>query len=113
MRSHNPFYYAKYLIISGLAFCSFTQPMHPTPRKGKDFALFFAVNQYQSSRLTTLENPIADAKGIAEILKTTYGFDTKVVENPTYEIIEKTLAEYSRNFASGRFDKDGQLLIFF
>jgi formylglycine-generating enzyme required for sulfatase activity len=36
-----------------------------------------------------------------------------VVENPTYTLIEKKLEEYNRNFNTGKFDKDGQLLIFF
>lgn len=82
-------------------------------RKGKDYALFFAVNKYQSPKLTTLQNPISDVKRIAQELQSSYGFQTEVVENPTYETIEKKLEEYNRNFNTGKFDKDGQLLIFF
>lgn len=87
--------------------------MRPLARKGKDYALFFAVNKYQSPKLTSLQNPISDAKRIAQELQNSYGFQTEVVENPTYETIEQKLQEYNRNFNTGKFDKDGQLLIFF
>ena len=102
-----------YCLIVAATFCSFAKPQHRTTRKGKDYALFFAVNQYKSPNFPTLQNPIDDAKNIAEILRTSYGFETKVVENPTYDVIENTLKEYSRNFTSGRFDTEGELLIFF
>ena len=94
-------------------FAVLQSPNTELPARGKTTPCFFAVNQYKSPNFPTLQNPIDDAKNIAEILRTIYGFDTKVVENPTYDVIENTLKEYSRNFASGRFDTEGELLIFF
>ena len=96
-----------------LAFCSFTDSQKSPSRKGKDYALFFAVNNYQNAKIASLQNPIGDAKHIAQELQNSYGFQTEVVENPTYETIEQTLQIYNRQFATGKFDRDGQLLIFF
>ncbi|WP_173021545.1 SUMF1/EgtB/PvdO family nonheme iron enzyme [Lewinella sp. W8] len=77
----------------------------------KDYALFFAVNDYD--RMTNLRNPIQNAREIAKELRDKYGFRTEVVENPTLVTIEEKLAEYKAKFASGAFDQKGQLLIFF
>ena len=78
---------------------------------GQNYALFFAVNEYDNMR--NLSNPIKDAKTIAEDLERSYNFKTEVVENPTLEIIEDKLSEYSRKFASEALSPDGQLLIYF
>ncbi|TVL96909.1 MAG: hypothetical protein CV087_23100 [Candidatus Brocadia sp. WS118] len=80
-------------------------------RPGKDYALFFAVNQYDNMR--SLSNPIKDAKEIAKELEDFYGFETEVVENPTLDQIDQKLKFYQKQFASGRFARDGQLLLFF
>lgn len=80
-------------------------------RSGKDYALFFAVNDYQS--MTDLKNPIQNARDIALELRENYNFKTEVVENPTLTMIEDKLAEYKARFASGTYDQKGQLLIFF
>ncbi|WP_020569762.1 SUMF1/EgtB/PvdO family nonheme iron enzyme [Neolewinella persica] len=77
----------------------------------KDYALFFAVNTYQS--LTDLRNPIQNAKNIAQELSEQYDFKTEVIENPSLNAIEQKLTEYRANFANGSFDPKGQLLIFF
>lgn len=106
----------KYLFLlplSAFLFISFSTSALQKPRKGKDYAVFFAVNNYQSTKITALQNPINDAKLIAEHLRSMYDFDTKVVENPTYDIIRSTLNAYRDSFRTNRFDNDGQLLVFF
>lgn len=71
----------------------------PAARKDKDYALFFAVNQYDKMRL--LSNPIRDAEAIAKELENQYGFNTEVVENPTLDQIEQKLKTYQKQFAAG------------
>lgn len=83
----------------------------PVIRKDKDYALFFAVNQYDKMR--PLSNPIRDAEAIAGELENQYGFNAEVVKNPTLDQVEQKLKFYQKQFASGRFAPDGQLLIFF
>lgn len=80
-------------------------------RQGKDYALFFAVNDYQN--MTDLRNPIQNARDIAAELREDYGFEAEVVENPSLTTIEDKLEDYKVKFASGAFDQKGQLLIFF
>ncbi|MCB9274804.1 MAG: SUMF1/EgtB/PvdO family nonheme iron enzyme [Lewinellaceae bacterium] len=82
-------------------------------RPHKDYALFFAVSQYQDSRLTDLSNSVKNAREIEAVLKDQYGFETEVVVDPKLDDIERKLEEYRRKFAGGALDKDGQLLIFF
>lgn len=77
------------------------------PRPGKDFALFFAVKDYDFWR--PLNGPIQDAKNIATELKTSYGFSTEIVENPTLVQIYAKLEEYQRK----TYAPDAQLLVFF
>lgn len=105
--------YTVLLLFVALVFMNFSKPMPNKFRKGKDYALFFAVTDYIDPRLKTLNNPINDAKTIAAELKNNYDFQTEVVENPTYEMIEQKLKEYNRNFQTQKFDPNGQLLIFF
>jgi formylglycine-generating enzyme required for sulfatase activity len=78
---------------------------------GKDYALFFAVNDYKN--MTDLNNPIQNARDIAAELREGYDFYTEVVENPSLTTIENKLTEYKDKFASGDYDQKGQLLIFF
>jgi sulfatase modifying factor 1 len=76
-------------------------------RQGKDFALFFAVENY--SHWPILYNPIDDAEEIAQDLKDLYGFETEVVKNPSRNQIYDKLDTYQRK----AYAKDAQLLIFF
>ena len=80
-------------------------------RPGKDYALFFAVERYD--HLDNLTKPIENARAIAKELALSYGFDTLVMENPTLDQIDQTLATYRRNFRNGTFDQNGQLFIYF
>lgn len=87
---------------------------YPDIRIGKDYALFFAINEYD--HLNELQKPIENAEAIAEELKNNFGFHTEIVENATYDDIEEKLNDYKDNFAknaNGQYDSNGQLLIFF
>ena len=80
-------------------------------RSGKDFALFFANDNYQdNSNFLDLKNPVKDAKTIAQELQDMYNFeDVMVYENfSKEEIFEVLEAWMQRNFQA----KD-QLFIFF
>lgn len=105
------------LLLALLPFLSFA-PLRPdtTHRQGKDYALFFAVNEYDHSQLRSLNNPVANAEAIATILNQDYDFTTEVVRNPSLVEIENKLIEYRDKFArntGGTYASEGQLLIFF
>lgn len=98
------------LLLSLITISSYSQPIN---RKGKDFALFFAADQYQSDQLQNLPNTIKNANQIATILENDYGFQTEIVTNPSKVTIEQTLNNYRLKYQKGELAKDGQLLIFF
>lgn len=79
-------------------------------RQGKDYALFFAVDDYSANRnFNNLPDPIASAQKLATELSEMYDFQTEIVRNPTKDQIYRKLQEYR-----GRtFGKDDQLLVFF
>ena len=84
------------------------------PRPGKDYALFFAVNDYQRDAIyPDLKFPVENARRIAAELKKNYAFDTLVVVNPTRQQIKDRLEAYKKDFAANRKDREGQLLVFF
>lgn len=76
-------------------------------RKGKDYALFFAVKDYEE--WTDLRNPISDAEAIAKELASEYDFDTLIVRNPDRNTIYDVLEKFQRK----SFSEDSQLLLFF
>src|SRR5210317_1443913 len=78
-----------------------------TTRAGKDYALFFAVQNYDS--WNDLRNPIRDAEAIAEELKERYGFRTEIVREPSRKKIYSKLREYHQK----SYAEDAQLFIFF
>lgn len=82
-------------------------------QRGSDYALFFAVHDYKSGKLTNLPNTLKNANEIATVLRDHYGFKTEIVINPTMSDIERKLNEYRDFFQNGRLSKDGQLLIYF
>ena len=86
------------------------------PRPGKDLAVFFAVQKYQNSQLTNLQNPVKNARDIAAALHSRFGFDTLVLVNPTQEQIIRQLNTLTQLYArneDGKHPSDGQLVLFF
>ena len=76
-------------------------------RQGKDYAIFFAVKDYQNWE--DLRTPIKDAKAIAKVLEKEYDFETEILENPTKRTIRKKIAALQKK----KFNKEDQLLLFF
>ena len=79
----------------------------PTLRKGRDFALLIAGNIYD--QWPALSNPIPDAEAIEEELKNYYGFETKLIRNPTKAEIVAALKTYKNEM---KYGEDDQLFIF-
>jgi hypothetical protein len=87
-----------------------------TIRRGKDRAVFFAVEKYATfarGRLPNLNNPINDAEKMAKVLRENYGFETQVVKNPKKKVITDILREYDEKYKTNQYDSLGQLFIFF
>ncbi len=82
-------------------------------REGKDFALIFAINDYEDSSLEDLQNPINEAVEVAKILREKYGFKVELLKNPTYQEIDEKLEEYKDFFEKRKQNADEQLLLFF
>lgn len=79
----------------------------PIVRKGKDFALLFAVEDYDY--WDKLRKPIFDAVSIQQDLEQLYGFQTELIQNPTRAGIFKAI----RAYAEMDYTDTDQLLIFF
>ena len=79
----------------------------PTVRKGKDYALLIASNTYE--QWPALSNPIPDAEAIEDELKNYYGFETKLIRNPTKAEIVAALKTYKNEM---KYGEDDQLFIF-
>ena len=79
----------------------------PIVRKGKDFALLFAVEDYDY--WDKLRKPIFDAVSIQQDLEQLYGFQTELIQNPTRAGIFKAI----RAYAEMDYTDADQLLIFF
>ena len=86
-------------------------------RPNRDYALFFAVNDYApDSGFDDLAKPIENAEAVAKELRERYGFQTEVVKNPTLDQISAKLREYQAFYAKnpqGKYPGAGQLLIYF
>ena len=79
-------------------------------RPGKDYALFFAVDDYRSNKeFDDLRNPINDARAIAHELSDVYAFTSTVYENPTQQKVIDVLQDW----IGKSFEEDAQLFIFF
>ncbi len=107
-----------WLLLPFLILCSFSPAIRSSQalRPGKDIAIFFAVNNYQNSKLSNLQNPVKNARAIAGILSSRFGFDTLVVVNPTQQQIIYQLNELARLYARNEDNKhpsEGQLFLFF
>ncbi len=79
----------------------------PSVRKGKDYALLIAGNTYD--QWPPLSNPIPDAEAIEDELKNYYGFETKLLRNPTKGEIVAALKTYKNEM---KYGEDDQLFIF-
>lgn len=79
-------------------------------RPGKDFALFFANDDYSNNpQFNNLKNPLKDAQAIEQELKEMFGFKTYMYANYTKSQIYETLEDWqSRSFVD-----DAQLFVFF
>lgn len=75
-------------------------------RKGKDYAVFFAVEDYDWG---PLKNPISDAEALAQALNHKYNFDTTILRNPTKNQIRAKISE----LLNKEFHEEDQLLIYF
>ena len=76
-------------------------------REGKDYALLFAVDDYDD--WPELQNPVSDAESIQRDLEGLYGFQTELIKNPTWAGIFETF----RRYAEMDYSDDDQLFIFF
>lgn len=76
----------------------------------QDYALLFGVNSYEHfDPWHKLNNPIPDAKAIANELENRYGFAVVVVSDPSRDDILTKINEYARK----QYNNNDQLLIFF
>ncbi len=73
----------------------------------KDYAILFATDKYDN--WSDLVNPVEDANAIANELRSKYGFEVEVIENPTQEDVFIKIADYVQK----KFKPQDQLMIFF
>ncbi len=101
MKIHHFFVLVALLCLTGASL-----PERELPRRGKDFALFIAVNNYQN--WSKLQHPISEVEKIAGELYRQYDFDTLVLRNPSQDQIITALKQYNAK----TYPNDGQLLIY-
>jgi len=77
--------------------------------KRKDYALLFAIDEYDDEQWKDLTNPVNDAEAIATELEEVYGFNIELIKNFTQDEVILKLREY----AEKSYDEYDQLLIFF
>ena len=95
----------RYLLLISIPF--FLSADKEPVRQGQDFALFIAIDNYDS--WPDLRNPVSDAAAVAEELEQNYGFTTQTLVNPTRSEIYSVLEDYRlRSYG----EKD-QLFLFF
>ena len=82
-------------------------------RTGKDYALFFAVDDYSNTgqQFRSLTTSIKGALDIEKELREMYGFETFVYKNPTKAQIEEVIGQWQRR--TQPFTPDAQLFVFF
>ncbi len=77
-----------------------------TIRDGRDFALIIATDRYDE--LIPLNNPIFDGTTIKKDLEEYYGFETKILTNPT----KSQILEEIRSYGKRQYARGDQLFIF-
>lgn len=102
------------LIILLLLFISFPMMIGAsspeTVRDGKDYAVFFAIDDYEDHPdFLSLHNPVRDALAIERELSEGYAFETVLHRNPDRATIERVLD----SLAGVVFNEHDQLLLFF
>ena len=84
----------------------------PKDWAGHNYALLIATDDYKS--YAHLNNPIADAKGLKATLESVYGFEVKLLPNPSKDDVWRAINEYRTNQGKGgKYKPDDQLLVFF
>lgn len=84
-----------------------TQTENTSSNEGIRYAYLFASTEYQY--WGKLQNPIFDATSISQLLEKNYGYQVKVIPNPSrWEIAEKL--DFIRRF---NFKSNDQLMVFF
>jgi len=73
---------------------------------GKYYALVIGINDYRD--LPKLRTPLSDAQAVATLLRTQYGFQTKLLPNATRDQILTALDEYRRTLSP-----ESDLLIYY
>jgi hypothetical protein len=73
---------------------------------GRYYALVIGINDYK--HLPKLTTAVPDARALATLLQTQYGFETNVLLDPTRDQITRALNEYRRNL-----DENANLLIYY
>lgn len=99
------------LLLTTLLFLATSSPNStrlPHFRPGKDYALFFAIENY-SNGWSKLQYPIDDAEAIAKDLQNLYGFQVDLQLNKSKTEIQDKLLEYGRK----TYAPDAQLFVFF
>jgi WD40 repeat protein/uncharacterized caspase-like protein len=76
------------------------------PRKGRDYALLIAVNEYDEWQ--ELTNPVPDARAVETELRTSYGFQAELVTNPS----QVEMLSAFRKYAAREYEEGDQLFIF-
>lgn len=76
-------------------------------KAGQNYAVLFATDEYDE--WSDLNNPINDAEEIGSLLERFYGFEVKIVKNPTKDEMEKVLL----NYLTKEYSPKDQLFLFF
>jgi uncharacterized caspase-like protein len=76
-------------------------------RKGKDFALLIAGDNYDN--WDRLVNPIFDAETLAAVLHERFDFETEILENPDLDCF----IDAAKRYKAKDYQPDSQLLIFY
>ncbi|MEY4134087.1 MAG: hypothetical protein RL386_437, partial [Bacteroidota bacterium] len=80
-----------------------------TGRTGKDYAVFFYISAYDQVGWVQLPEAKSESERIATELRDRYGFQTRLVANPSKQQILDTIDAYNRR----NFGADDQVLFFF
>ncbi len=97
----------RFNLILLLCFCNTLLVFSQTSRQGKDYAVFFAVEDFEPG-WNALPETIIESKAIKEELESNYGFTCELIENPSKQKIIDKIKHYNNIITN----KD-QVLFFF